>query len=154
MTWNIEGFRRNTLNLTHYVNTYSPDFIFLSEPQIFSCDVANAMSFLRGEYVYSLNSSDKYEHDLPLLSSKAYGGTMVLWRRQLDPYVTVYPNIPSTSFLPIIFQPPDHTTTIHICIYLPTSGLEDEFLLALSELSSTLDQLHFQYCLCFPPRRF
>ena len=145
MTWNIEGFRRNSLNLTHYVNKYLPDFIFLSEPQIFGCDVENAMSFLRGDYEYSLNSLDKYEQDLPLLSSKAYGGTMVLWKRHLDPYVKVYPNLSTSSFLPIIFQPPDHTTTIHICIYLPTSGLEDDFLLSLSELSSTLNQLHLQY---------
>ena len=57
---------------------YQPDIVLLSEPQIYACDLHQTMNYLKGEYNCSLNSLDLYDLDLPLVKSKAYGGTMVL----------------------------------------------------------------------------
>ena len=102
------------------------------------------MKFLEGDYTFSLNSKDMHDNTLPLISSKANGGTMVLWKLQLDPFITIHP-VPNSSFLPLVFQPPNLKPSIHISIYLPTSGQENEFLLALTELSLTLHHLHQKY---------
>ena len=105
------------------IEEYHPDLIFLSEPQLFACDAEIVMSHMMGEYCYFLNSHDKLEPDLPLKQSKAHGGTMVIWKRDLDPFITVRSDlIHSPSFLPLIIQPPGSTPSIHFCTYLPTCG--------------------------------
>ena len=100
LTWNIEGLSRNVHNLHHFISEYDPDFVLLSEPQTFACDVDNIMAYLRKDYEFSLNSPDKFDLSLPMTKSKAYGGTMLLWKRELDPYVTLYPPT-SCAALPI-----------------------------------------------------
>ena len=139
MSWNLEGLRRNIYNLSHFVNIHKPDLVFLSEPQIHSCNLDLAARPLSGTYLYSLNSADKYDPELPLVRSKAYGGTMVLWKIQHDPFITVHP-VSSTAFLPILFHPPGSTMSIHIAVYLPTLGKEIEFVEELSKLSVTIDE--------------
>jgi len=144
MTWNIEGFSRNIYSLCSLVANYNPDFIFLSEPQIYLCDVHLKMDYLKGDYMYSLNSTDQFDLELPLTQSKASGGTMILWRTDLDPYVTRLEK-PSSSILPILFEPPWCNSSIHVCIYFPTSGHEDQFLMQASILSSLIHDLQSQY---------
>ena len=78
MTWNIEDLARNIFNLKYLVEIHQPDFIFLSEPQVFTHDADAVMEYLKGEYNYSINIADKYDHELPLIISRAQGGTMVL----------------------------------------------------------------------------
>ena len=104
MTWNIEGLKRNVFCLEEHIRIYSPHFILLSEPQIFLCDINLTMQCLKGEYSFYLNSEDRFNPSLPLLSSRAFGGTMALWKNELDPFITVY-STPSSSILPLIFQP-------------------------------------------------
>ena len=121
MSWNVEGLNRNIFNLKHFTEIYHPDLIFLSEPQIFTHDVEHVMGYLKGEYSYSLNTADKYDHELSLVKNRANGGTMVCWKSCLDPYITPLP-VSSPSFLPILFQPPGSPLSIHISVYLPTLG--------------------------------
>ena len=90
MTWNIEGLKRNIFNLKELLSRETPDFIFLSESQIFSSDVVKAMIFLQGEYSFHSNSEDCFDHDLPLIKMRASGGTLTLWRHDLNPFVTVH----------------------------------------------------------------
>ena len=144
ITWNIEGLGRNILNLKHFCTTNKPDLLFLSEPQVFQCDVAALMSHLSGSYMYSLNSLDKYELDLPLTKPRAKGGTMVIWKLEHDPYITVH-NVSSPSFLPVVFHPPNYAPSIHVCIYLPTQGQEQSFIEDLANLQSTLETLQVSY---------
>ena len=144
ITWNIEGLGRNILNLKHFCTTHEPDLIFLSEPQVFQCDVAALMSHFSGSYLYSLNSLDKYELDLPLMKSRAQGGTMVIWKLEHDPYITVH-SVSSPSFLPVIFHPPNYAPSIHVCVYLPTQGQEQSFIEDLANLQSTLESLQSRY---------
>jgi len=44
LSWNIEGLSRNINNLDHFVNQFHPSMIFLSDPQVFACDVRTSQS--------------------------------------------------------------------------------------------------------------
>ena len=140
MTWNVEGLARNIHSLKSFTQNHFPDFIFLSEPLIFQHDLDLVMSHLNGEYNYSLNSDDKTDPELPLIQNKATGGSMMLWKVCHDPYITVHPTS-SSSFLPVIFSPPDCAVSIHVSIYLPTSGKETQFIEELAQLSQCLNEL-------------
>ena len=65
---------------------------------------------------------------------------MVMWLREHDPFVSIYP-VSSTSFLPLIYSPPELPPTIHIAIYLPTAGRESEFVAAISCLDDCVNAL-------------
>ena len=144
LTWNIESFTRNLFSLHKLINQYSPDLIFLAEPQLYQCDLLPSMTYFRGEYSSSLNSEDLYDMDLPLRNPKAKGGTMVMWKIALDPYVTIH-RTDCSSFLPIVVSLPNSPPAIHIALYLPTRGKECEFLEAIADLRILLDELIQKY---------
>ena len=100
--------------------------------------------YCRKEYCYKLNSPDIHDPDLPMQQSKAHGGTIVMWKRSLHPFISIYP-LTTSSFLPLVFHPPGTTPSIHICVYLPTCGREQEFIRELSGLSAIVDKLHHDY---------
>ena len=97
------------------------------------------MKYFRGEFSYSLNSEDLHTPELSLTCSYAKGGTMVMWRKMLDPYVTVHPT-QTSSFLPIVLDIPGKMTMIHVAVYLPTAGKESEFLSELADLNLTIER--------------
>ena len=107
---------------------------------MYSCNVNSVLKHLLGEYSFTLNSEDKYDPDLPLIKSRAHGGTMVLWKTLHDPYIEIYPVVTS-AFLPVIFKPPGSIASIHIAIYLPTHGQENEYVEELSKLSVVVEEL-------------
>ena len=79
-----------------------------------------------------------------MMKTKAKGGTMVMWKSQLDPFTTVYkPCTP--AFLPVILKLPNLPPTIHIALYLPTAGKEAEYLSELAKLKITLDELKLRF---------
>ena len=140
MTWNIEGLRRNLFNLKYFLESYGVDLAFLSEPQTFSVDMKQLMSHIGWTFCAELNSDDKYDQEAPLFHNKSYGGTMVIWKQAIDKYVTVHPTS-STSFLPIIYNHPEAPVSVHIAIYLPTSGHETKFIAELSQLRLLVEEL-------------
>ena len=144
LTWNLEGLARNIFNLKHFLFVHNTDFAFISEPQTFQHDITRIMKPLHGEYKFALNSSDLFDPELPLTSSRAHGGTLVLWKVCHDPYVHVHP-VPSSAILPIIFSPPGNPISIHISVYLPTHGKDSSFTEELSSLSVCLDELIESY---------
>ena len=78
-----------------------------------------------------------------MIRTKAIGGTMVLWKHSIDKYISLY-RTPSTSFLPIIYNPPECPVSIHIALYMPTSGKETEFIEQIVPLSNCLNELKQQ----------
>jgi hypothetical protein len=128
------------MNLDFFVKQLNPVLIFLSEPQIFQCDVAPVFSSFSGSFSYHLNSDDVFCPDLPLITRKAKGGTMAMWRASLDPYIKPLPTT-SSSVLPLLLTIPGLATTAHIGVYLPTSGQDAEFLSALSELETVIQDI-------------
>ena len=98
------------------------------------------MRMLSNDYCWSLNSGEMLDPVLPLVKSKAIGGTMILWKVKLDPFITVIP-VTSTAFLPVLLNPPGSAPSVHVAIYLPTLGQERQFLDELSKLSITMDDI-------------
>ena len=122
------------------MNSYGVDIAFLSEPKIFAHDIQRFMQYLSPDYCFSLNSEDKYDQELPLSRSQAFGGTLILWKSSLDPLITVQP-VATSCFLPIILTPPDSVPSIHVALYLPTSGQETEFVEAVTNLKVVIEDL-------------
>ena len=74
------------------------------------------------------------------IKNRSIGGTMILWKSSLDQFVTVLPKV-SASFLAILFHPPGSPPSIHVSLYLPTSGKETQFIEELSKLRIYLEDL-------------
>ena len=123
------------------------DLAFLSEPQAFTHDLPQLLRHFRPQYNYFLNSEDIYDDELAMVKNKTFGGTLILWKTNLDAYISVHP-VSTTSFLPIVLQPPGVQTSVHICLYLPTSGLETQFLEQLILLQLTIEELSDKYAEC------
>jgi hypothetical protein len=115
MSWNIEGLERNIYNLDHFTNSVRPSLVFLSEPQIFACDVTRVMTMFEGSYKYNLNSEDKHDLDIPLDRMRAKGGTMAMWSSHIDQHITVLPTS-SSSVLPLLVKLPGLVPASHWCI--------------------------------------
>ena len=136
--------KRNLFSLRNFTDLHSPHLIFLSEPQLFQSDLPLLVKYFKGEYSVALNSEDLHKPELSLTSSRAKGGTMVLWSKKLDPYLTVH--LPkSASFLPVVLDIPGWTTMVHVSVYLPTAGKEAEFLTELASLRIMIETLLDKY---------
>ena len=60
---------------------------------VFLSDIDLCMKNVCHEYSYWLNSDDRFDPELSLSSSRANGGTLAMWRKHLDPYITVHPTL-------------------------------------------------------------
>ena len=114
--------------------------MFLSEPQLFQCDAALALNPLVPTYCFHLNSEDKYYQELALEQRQAHGGTLALWHSALDPFITILPTI-SPAVLPLLLSIPGISPSIHVGIYLPTSGRDEHFVVALAALTAVLESV-------------
>ena len=83
ISWNIEGFSRGKHALKQFLNLHRPDFVFLSEPLLYQCDLPLEMKLFEGEYILILNSEDQFDLDLPFLKRRARGGTMAMIKTEL-----------------------------------------------------------------------
>ena len=81
-----------------------------------------------------------YNNDLPLISNRAFGGTLTLWKRSLEPFIKII-NVNTSSFLPLLLSIPGCPTSVHINIYLPTAGLTSEYVSALSSLENAVEEI-------------
>ena len=140
LSWNIEGAKRGSANLAHFVKTLQPALIFLSEPQLFQCDASLALAPLLPTFCYKLNSQDSYYPELALEQRQAHGGTLAMWHSALDPFVSLLPTS-SPAVLPLLLSIPGLSKSVHIVVYLPTSGRDEDFVIALASLTAVLDSL-------------
>ena len=147
LSWNLEGLKRNLICLRHFLDQNLYDFVFISEPNVFTSDLKNCMALFRGDYCWELNSEDRYDQDIALTKSRTTGGTMVMWKSSLDKYVQAHPVV-STSFLPVIFSPPGYPVSVHIALYLPTAGRDADYVEQLALLSNCIKELKFKYVGC------
>ena len=65
---------------------------------------------------------------------------MALWKKELDPYITVHQS-PTPSILPLVFDHPAHHPSVHLTIYLPTAGRDAHFTDALAHLANIVHEL-------------
>lgn len=118
--------------------------IFISEPWIFQCDTESVLSPLSSDYSFHLNSEDKHDPELPLHRGRAHGGTLVLWKKNLDKFVSVI-ETNTSRILPIIIDIPGYVISAHICIYLPQANLETQFVDHLSKLEETIEEIEDKF---------
>ena len=144
LTWNLEGLRRSIFSLKYLLDLSSPEICLLSEPNTFSHDMSPLMSHLSDKYCWYLNCEDLYDLDAPLIKNKTYGGTMALWKHCLDPFISIH-KVSSPSILPVIYSPPGAATSVHIAIYLPTSGKENDFIEELLNLKIAIEELRDKF---------
>ena len=120
------------------------DFFFLSEPNIFQADAIPVLYPLQAKYCYFLNSDDLHDPELPMVRSRMIGGTLILWAHWLDPYVTIHP--PTTSAITaLILCIPGYQVTVHVGLYLPTSGRDTDFVSEIANLCVCISDLAAQY---------
>ena len=121
-----------------------PTLIFIAEPWLHLPDAPLAMNEYLHMYNYYLNSEDRHDTLLSLSKSRAHGGTLAIWKKELDAYVTVL-EPPSSHILTLLLEKPGFQTTIHISVYLPTAGKDAEFMKELSILQDTSDLVSDKY---------
>ena len=119
---------------------HRPDFIFISEPMLSQCDLDHEMKLFSHQYRALLCSEDSFDPELPLLRGRPKGGTMILWKINHHQFIKPLPTT-STAFLPILFSPPGLGLSIHVSLYLPTSGKEEAFIDAITSLSQMLEEI-------------
>ena len=141
MSWNIEGIRNSSFGLQHFIDLHSPSLICISEPQSYQCDISSTLQNISPSYSYHLNSEDLFDEYLPLVKSKAKGGTLLLWSSELDPYITILPT-PTSAILPCRVSLPGLIISYHICIYLPTAGKDDQFVSELAALEVMITDIY------------
>ena len=141
--------KRNYNNLQHFIISISPSLVFLSEPQIFQCDVKPIIEQISQSLCFHLNSEDIYDKSLPLEKSKAKGGTLLLWPKSLDPFITILPTT-TPAILPCMVRMPGCITSYHICLYLPTAGKDEYFIATLAALSNLLVDIYEKHDGKFP----
>ena len=136
--------RRNKFALRYLVDKESPDFIFINECLLFQFEVPEATDLFNGEYCHTHSSDDITDPELPFIKNRSNGGTMILWRIELDQYITILPAI-TPSFVSILFFPPNYQPSLHVSLYLPTSGQESEFIAEITKLSEFIEDLCEQH---------
>ena len=135
LTWNIEGFSRNAFNLLQILQKEDPSFVFISEPWLHLADAPLALQHFLPQYNFFLNSEDRHDPLLSLAKSRAHGGTLVIWKKEIDAYITVVE--PSSSHvLALVLDRPGYKTSAHITIYLSTSGKDADFMKDITVLQS------------------
>ena len=140
ITKNCEGFRRVSSDLPDIANEYEADLIFISEPHLFQSDLKISTELFHHKYFSSLNSADKFDNHLALRTSRAFGGTLTLWKRSLDPYIKIL-NVNSSSFNVLLINIPGYPATANNNIYLPTAGRDSDYVSKLSKLENVLDEI-------------
>ena len=140
LTWNIENVKTHKYALCKHLLASMPDLVLLSEPQSYQTDIRQALDGVSHEYDFWLNSDDLQDPELPLVKPRAVGGTLALWRKWLDPYISVYP-VQSSAFLPLVLKLPDSRTSVHVALYLPTHGRDAEFVSELASLQNCIEDI-------------
>ena len=150
MTWNAEGLKTSIYMIKDFLALHSPGLVFISESQVFLSDIGILMKNIQGEYCYFLNSEDYHNPEIAMSNNTTSGGTLLLWRRDLDPFITVHP-VHTTSFTPLVLKLPGIPTSIHIVIYLPTHGKDANFISELASLRLCMEELVVNHpgCLIF-----
>jgi hypothetical protein len=143
-TWNCKGIKNSIFRLKSILTNSKISFACISEPQLYQCDTSQVFQYLEGEYCWHLNSADLIDPELTLVQSRASGGTLVLWLRELDPYVEVIPTN-TNAFLPIVLSMPGLQTTVHITLYMPTHGRDTEFVSDLAVLRNCMDEVKTRF---------
>ena len=82
---------------------FKPDLVFLSEAQIFKCDLPLVSPYFNGHYSIHLNSDENSCEGLAMVSNKSHGGTAILISMNLAPYTQMLASS-SYAFTAVLVQ--------------------------------------------------
>ena len=123
------------------ISLHNYAFISLSETQLFQSDIPLINSLLGDSHCFFLNSDDLYDPSIPLQYNRSVGGTMFLWRRDLEPYVEILkPSSP--SHIAALFNYPGFVLSVHITIYMPTQGKDQQFFVDFADLRNSINDIN------------
>ena len=125
----------------------SPDLVFISESQTFQSDIKAILLPICHKYEYFLNSDDLHYFENTFNQSVSYGGTLVLWRKKLSSFVSLFP-VKTPAFLPLILKLPRAVISAHIALYLPTGGRDSEFFDEVANLRFCLTEIQEKHPEC------
>ena len=125
--------------MSNLVKVYNPLFIFLQEHWL----PHNEVNILRTDfpgYNFHSTSSDMFipTEELLLTTGAIWHGTAIGWDIDIDNFVTKLPVV-SERFCGISYRDAK-SDILSYTLYLPTSGLDEEFLEVLSQLFSDINQ--------------
>ena len=144
LTWNISGFSRNIFNLLQIVEDEDPSLMSISEPWLHLSDAKISLESFLPSYNFFLNSEDRHDNLLSLAKSRAFGGTLVLWKTHLDPYITILKPV-SSRILALVLDQPGFQISVHITIYLSTAGHDPQYVQDLALLQETINEVKLKY---------
>ena len=135
ITFNVEGFLRNFLYLSHVINHFSPKLLFVQELWVPYCEEGNLNSMLQ-EYSIQISTPDQFIPIEDRMSSTAHTwhGAGILWHESVNSSVHQLSNT-HERFTGIRMSFTDLEILV-ISAYLPTSGRDDDFLDSIEELSN------------------
>ena len=139
--WNAEGLKNSIYSIKEFLQQKSPSMAFISESQAFQSDISPLMKHIQGEYCYFLNSEDLHDPDSALMRNTTAGGTLLLWKKSLDPFISIHP-VETSAFTPLILKLPGCIISVHIALYLPTHGKDASFISELANLRICLEELN------------
>ena len=139
-TFNLEGYKRNKYYLSKLISDYKPLFLFIQERWLPHYEAKDKFCTDFSNYNFMTTSADMFTpaEDKVLETGPTWHGTALGWAEDIDKYVSKIPVI-SERFCGVKYQDnATNTSIVAYSAYLPTSGLDDEFLETLSQLSYDL----------------
>ena len=135
ISFNIEGFYRNSLYLQQLISELSPKLIFLQEIWVPYSEEANLNSVFP-TYSVQISTPDQFTpvEDNLGISEHVWHGSALLWHESMGASVVNIKNV-HERFTGIKIRVDGHSL-LAISAYLPTSGKDDEYLDCLCQLSN------------------
>ena len=62
-----------------------------------------------------ISYDDKFDHELPLVSNRAHGGVLTLFKKKFEPYISEI-KVDSSRILPLLLEIPGYQKSCHINI--------------------------------------
>ena len=139
----MEGFKRNKYYLNEILDQNSNIlFLFVQEHWLPDYEAKNKFSKAFQSYEFLTTSSDTFYHPEETLfqNGPVWHGSAIGWPRSINIYVQKLP-IVCERFCGVKYMDPDKSINIvSYSVYLPTSGLDDEFGEIISLLSLDISQ--------------
>ena len=139
LSFNIEGFRRNSLYLSHLLQTSKPKIVFLQEIWL-PYSAQNAINNLHPRYCFKISSPDMFQHpeDLLACSAHTWHGTAIGWCKEIG--ASIHPLENTCDRFVGVRMEQDGGSLLLLSFYAPTTGRDEEFLESISSLAVYLQR--------------
>ena len=138
-TFNVEGFRRNSLYLWQIINELSPKLLFLQEVWVPYSEEQSINDVFK-DYSVQISTPDQFTPPEDMLGrgEHIWHGAAIMWHESMNSNVLGVANTHERfTGIKLSFS---EEYILAISAYLPTSGRDDDFLSCLAELSNFISE--------------